>query len=61
VIPQRWTAREEDGAVLEIVTERLVLRPLQLDDAPAFAAYRSDPNVARYQSWDTTYALTDAE
>jgi RimJ/RimL family protein N-acetyltransferase len=47
--------------VLEIVTERLVLRPLQLDDAPAFAAYRSDPNIARYQSWDTTYALTDAK
>ena len=47
--------------MLEIVTERLVLRPLQLDDAPAFAAYRSDPDVARYQSWDTTYALTDAQ
>jgi RimJ/RimL family protein N-acetyltransferase len=47
--------------VLEIVTKRLVLRPLQLDDAPAFAAYRSDPDVARYQSWDTTYAPTDAE
>lgn len=47
--------------MFEIVTKRLVLRPLQLDDAPALAAYRSDPNVARYQSWDTTYALTDAE
>ena len=47
--------------MFEIVTERLVLRPLQLDDAAAFAAYRSHPDVARYQSWDTTYALTDAE
>ena len=47
--------------MLEIATKRLVLRPLQLDDAPAFAAYRSDPDVSRYQSWDTTYALTDAE
>ena len=47
--------------MLEIVTERLVVRPLHFDDAPAFAAYRSDPDVARYQSWDTTYAMTDAE
>jgi RimJ/RimL family protein N-acetyltransferase len=47
--------------VLEIVTERLVLRPLQLDDVPAFARYRSDPDVARYQSWATTYAPADAE
>jgi RimJ/RimL family protein N-acetyltransferase len=47
--------------VLEIVTKRLVLRPLQVDDAPAFAAYRSDPDVARYQSWDTTYSPTEAE
>ena len=47
--------------MLEIVTERLVLRPLQFDDARAFAAYRSDPDVARYQSWDTTYALSDAQ
>jgi RimJ/RimL family protein N-acetyltransferase len=51
----------DDGAVLEIVTERLVLRPLQFGDVPAFAAYRSDPDVARYQSWDTTYSTTDAE
>jgi RimJ/RimL family protein N-acetyltransferase len=47
--------------VLEIVTERLVLRPLQADDVPAFAAYRSDPDVARYQSWDTTYSPADGE
>ena len=47
--------------MLEIATERLVLRPLQLDDAPAFAAYRRDPEVARYQSWDSTYSQADAE
>ena len=45
----------------DIVTERLVLRPLQLDHVPAFAAYRSHPDVARYQSWDTTYSPADAE
>ena len=47
--------------MLEIVSERLVLRPLQVDDVPAFAAYRSDPDVARYQSWDTTYSPADGE
>ena len=45
----------------DIVTERLVLRPLQLEDVLAFAAYRSDPDVARYQSWDTAYSQADGE
>jgi RimJ/RimL family protein N-acetyltransferase len=45
----------------DIVTERLVLRLLQADDVPAFAAYRSDPDVARYQSWDTSYTTADGE
>jgi RimJ/RimL family protein N-acetyltransferase len=45
----------------EIVTERLVLRLLQPEDVPAFAAYRSDPEVARYQSWDTSYSAADGE
>jgi RimJ/RimL family protein N-acetyltransferase len=47
--------------VQEIVTERLVLRLLQLEDVPAFAAYRSDPEVARYQSWATPYATAAGE
>ena len=45
----------------EIVTERLRLRPFQVDDLDAFAAYRSDPQIARYQSWDRTYSIADAE
>ena len=45
----------------EIVTERLRLRLLQADDVPAFAAYRSDPDVARYQSWDSSYTTADGE
>jgi RimJ/RimL family protein N-acetyltransferase len=45
----------------DIVTERLVLRPFQAGDAAAFAAYRSEPDVARYQSWDTPYSPADAE
>src|SRR5690242_1807679 len=35
-----------------VQTERLTLRRFSPADAEAFAAYRSDPEVARYQSWD---------
>jgi RimJ/RimL family protein N-acetyltransferase len=34
-------------------TERLVLRRFAPEDATTLAAYRSDPNVSRYQSWDS--------
>jgi len=44
-------------SVFEIVTERLSLRPFRVDDLAAFVAYRSDPEVARYQSWDSTYSM----
>jgi RimJ/RimL family protein N-acetyltransferase len=45
----------------EIVTERLLLRPFRAEDLPAFAAYRSDPEVARYQSWDVPFTVVDTE
>ena len=44
----------EGGAALatpDIRTERLRLGPLRTGDAPAIFEYRSDPEVARYQSW----------
>ena len=47
--------------MVEIVTERLYLRPFRAEDLPAFVAYRSDPAVARYQSWDSTYSMAEAE
>ena len=37
-----------------IVTERLVLRRSVPEDADAIAAYRSDPEVRRYQGWSRT-------
>jgi len=43
------------------VTGRLRLRPLQAEDLRVFVAYRSHPDVARYQSWEPTYSLSDAE
>lgn len=48
------------GAVLAS-TERLVVRRFVAGDAAAFAAYRSDPQVARYQSWDAPVSEVDAE
>jgi len=41
-------------------TERLSLRRFTPGDAEAFAAYRSDPDVARYQSWDAPLPLAEA-
>lgn len=41
-------------------TERLILRRFRAEDAEAFAAYRSDPAVARYQSWDTPFTVAEA-
>lgn len=43
-----------------LTTDRLAIRPFRPDDAAAFAAYRSDAEVARYQSWDTPLSLEDA-
>ena len=45
----------------ELVTGRLLLRPFQAGDLEAFVAYRSDPEVARYQGWDPTYSMADAQ
>ncbi len=42
-----------------IRTTRLVIRPLRPSDAEALAAYRSRPEVARYQSWET-YSIAQA-
>ncbi len=41
-------------------TRRLVLRAMRASDAASFAAYRNDPEVARYQSWDLPFTEQDA-
>jgi RimJ/RimL family protein N-acetyltransferase len=46
--------------MLTLRTGRLQLRPFQESDLPAFAAYRSDPEVARYQSWTAPYSMEQA-
>ncbi|GAA1161098.1 GNAT family protein [Kribbella jejuensis] len=41
-------------------TERLSVRRFTAGDAERFAAYRSDPVVARFQGWEAPVALADA-
>jgi RimJ/RimL family protein N-acetyltransferase len=41
-------------------TERLILRPFRDSDLEPFLAYRSDPEVARYQGWDMPYTAEKA-
>lgn len=44
-----------------LVTERLVIRRFGPADVDAFHAYRSDPEVARWQGWSLPFTRTDAE
>jgi RimJ/RimL family protein N-acetyltransferase len=46
---------------LTLETERLILRPFEDADCEAFAVYRSDPVVARYQGWETPFTLDQAK
>jgi RimJ/RimL family protein N-acetyltransferase len=46
----------DHGGVL-VETPRLVLRRFREADAALFAAYRSDPAVARYQTWEAPVSL----
>jgi RimJ/RimL family protein N-acetyltransferase len=48
-------------AVLPIRTKRLLLRVMRPGDAAVLAAYRDDPDVARYQDWSLPFTLADAE
>ncbi len=50
----------EDPAFTKLETNRLVIRRFREADAPRFAAYRNDPEIARYQGWDRPYADSKA-
>ncbi len=50
-----------DESFTWLVSDRLMLRRFALRDVPAFVAYRSRPEVARFQSWDAPYPLADGE
>jgi RimJ/RimL family protein N-acetyltransferase len=50
-----------ESAFDERRTDRLVIRRFRAEDASTLAAYRSDPTVARYQSWDIPFTLAQAQ
>lgn len=50
-----------DEHFTELVSDRLTLRRFQLTDLAAFVSYRSDPQVARFQSWDSPYPAAEGE
>ncbi len=41
-----------DAAFTRLETERLIVRRFRPDDLDSFVAYRADPDVARFQSWE---------
>jgi RimJ/RimL family protein N-acetyltransferase len=49
-----------DAAFTALTTQRLVLRRFRSEDLDAFVAYRSDPETARYQSWEVPYRPSQA-
>jgi RimJ/RimL family protein N-acetyltransferase len=49
-----------DDVFTQLSTPRLRLRRFRESDAEAFASYRSDPVVARYQGWDAPYPVEQA-
>jgi aminoglycoside 6'-N-acetyltransferase len=51
----------QDPSFARITTPRLEVRRFAAGDAKAFAAYRSEPEVARYQAWECPYPLAEAE
>lgn len=55
------TPRADAGPpAFELRTSRLRLRRMTDADLPAFVAYRQDPEVARYQSWEETFSREEA-
>lgn len=40
---------------ISLSTESLKISPLGLGDLDSFVAYRQDPEIARYQSWDVSF------
>jgi RimJ/RimL family protein N-acetyltransferase len=51
----RSPGNDKTAMPLHLESARLILRPFQDSDLESFLAYRNDPEVARYQSWNVPY------
>ena len=50
----------QDSSFEQFTSRRLVIRRFASSDAETLASYRSDAEVARYQSWECPYPLNEA-
>lgn len=50
-----------DEHFTELISDRIMLRRFTLADLTTFVAYRSNPEVARYQGWEAPYPLADGK
>ena len=50
-----------DESFTELAGRRVVVRRFRPEDVAEFVAYRSHPEVARYQSWDAPYPWEEGE
>jgi RimJ/RimL family protein N-acetyltransferase len=50
----------EDPSFGTLSSQRVTIRRFKAEDAEALTAYRSDPDVARYQAWEVPYPLDKA-
>ena len=46
--------------MIYLQSDRLIIRSFRETDLEAFSAYRSDPDVAKYQSWELPYKMDQA-
>ena len=46
--------------IYPLLTKRLSIEPLNTADLATFVEYRQVPEIARYQSWDTSYSKAQA-
>lgn len=44
-----------------ILSSRLVIEPLTASDLESFVSYRQSPEIARFQSWDSSFSTAQAE
>jgi RimJ/RimL family protein N-acetyltransferase len=59
-LARRYARSTIKDNMIILKTPRLQLRPFQECDLVTFAAYRSDPEVARYQSWSPPFSVDQA-
>src|SRR5690349_7224055 len=53
------TSKKSWSHMFPLNSRRLMLRRFNIGDTEQFAAYRSDPDVARFQSWES-FSLAEA-